>query len=516
MGAYNMGSANVTFNNVTFNWKNENYKGLQHAGNIVYNNCTINGQVFLYGNSDIFNECTFNQTSANAYNVWTYASKYVEFNKCTFNCAGKAVLVYAEKSTIFNTVKITETTFNASAPAAGKAAIEIDTSLTAGANIAIDGATVANGFDAGNVSGNRLWNNKKGNAEDKNNDIVVSVGGEIVLEPLPYYVTIGTTQYTSLQAAVNKAKNGDVIVLSDNIILTETLVVDGKTLTLDLNGKTLSFAGVATFSARNANVLISAIGGANVTIDGEGLVLANGAIFSTDDDSEIVIVTGTFDADFSDYLANDLRVLEVPQADGTVLYGVVSHSEVPFIGENGNWWVGKYDTGVIAQPKVEIVEVDGVRYWFINGVNTGYIADPTNAITPEIQIIDGVWYVDLKDGNGFQSTAVVAEGVDGIGIDKIVKVETVDNVDRYEITYTDGTVSVFHVANGNNGSQGAAGNTGLQGLPGAKGDRGEAGLNGLDNTWLVNNALIVSLVCVLLTVGIVLVLNNKRLNWWSK
>ena len=51
---------------------------------------------------------------------------------------------------------------NASAPVAGKAAIEIDSSLIKGAyNVTINGTT-ANGFAEGNVSGNTLWNNKKG------------------------------------------------------------------------------------------------------------------------------------------------------------------------------------------------------------------------------------------------------------------------------------------------------------------------------------------------------------------
>ena len=524
MGAYGMGGANVTFNNVTFIWGNADYKGLQHGGNIVYNNCTINGQVFLYGESNVFNNCTFNQTSAGAYNVWVYSSKKTEFNGCTIHSAGKAVLVYHEGGAFFNEVVVTNTIFNASAPVDGKAAIEIDTSLTAGASISIDAATVANGFGTGNVSGNSLWNNKKGNAEDKNNDIIITVGGETVLEPLPYYVTIGTTQYTSLQAAINKATNGATIVLSDNILLTETIVVDGKSITIDLNGKTISFAAPATFSARNANVLISVTGGASVTIDGDGMVLTNGAVIAVEDGSSLEIVTGTFDADVSAFVANGLRVVVAPQADGSVLYGVVSHNDTPYIGTNGNWWVGDYDTGVMAEPKVEIVEVDGVKYWFINGVNTGYIADPTDAITPEIKIEGNLWYIDLKDGNGFVSTGVVANAVDGIGIVKIEKLakENSDptapdfNIDTYQITYTDGTTSLFYVANGNNGDQGETGNTGLKGQDGAKGDRGPAGVNGNSNGWLVNNALLISLVCVLLTVGVALVLNHKRLNWWSK
>lgn len=57
--------AKITFNNVTFDYKtNGNYIGLQHADTLVYNNCIINGMVFLYAVNETFNSCTFNQTSA--------------------------------------------------------------------------------------------------------------------------------------------------------------------------------------------------------------------------------------------------------------------------------------------------------------------------------------------------------------------------------------------------------------------------------------------------------------------
>ena len=54
--------AKITFNNVTFDYKtNGNYIGLQHTDTLVYNNCTINGMVFLYAVNETFNGCTFNR-----------------------------------------------------------------------------------------------------------------------------------------------------------------------------------------------------------------------------------------------------------------------------------------------------------------------------------------------------------------------------------------------------------------------------------------------------------------------
>ena len=162
----------VSFENITLKYANTNYKGFQHTTQESYKNCTIIGQPFLYGDDVTFEGCTFEQESAGAYNVWTYGAKEVEFKKCTFNCAGKAVLVYNEKGHVHN-VTFNECVLNASAPAEGKAAVEIDSSFPNGGtghytvNFTI---TSANGFAEGNVSGNSLWNNKKGNNATVNVD----------------------------------------------------------------------------------------------------------------------------------------------------------------------------------------------------------------------------------------------------------------------------------------------------------------------------------------------------------
>ena len=165
-----MNGANVTFNNVTFNWASNGwpYHGLAHSGNLVYNNCTVNGTVFLYGASDTFNKCTFNVTG-DTYNVWTYGSKKATFNNCKFYSDGKSVLIYKEgtenenvdqyASFTPNAVSIENCEFYASSAATGKAAVEIDTSLFP-MNVAISNSS-AIGFDNGSVSGDMLWNVKK-------------------------------------------------------------------------------------------------------------------------------------------------------------------------------------------------------------------------------------------------------------------------------------------------------------------------------------------------------------------
>ncbi len=201
--------AKITFNNVTFDYKtNGNYIGLQHADTLVYDNCTINGMVFLYAVNETFNSCTFNQESADAYNVWTYGAQNVAFNGCTFNCVGKAVLVYNEGAIAKTDLTVTDTKFVASAPVTGKAAIEIDTSLMAGgATITVDDKTTDTGFATGSNSGKTLWNDKKQTA-DTNKNTTVTVAGEKVFEPKATVVkpvSVNGTSYETLEDAIDAA-----------------------------------------------------------------------------------------------------------------------------------------------------------------------------------------------------------------------------------------------------------------------------------------------------------------------
>ncbi len=203
--AVTLGNAKITFSGVTFDYKtNGNYIGLQHADTLVYNDCTVNGQVFLYAASETFNRCTFNQTSADSYNVWTYGAKAVTFNGCTFNCAGKSVFVYNEGYNSKTELAVSDCEFKASAPVEGKAAIEIDTSLMGGggATITVDATTTAKGFAEGSNSKSTLWNDKK-QTQDTNTNTTVTVAGVTVFAPI--VAKVGEKGYTTLAAALDVA-----------------------------------------------------------------------------------------------------------------------------------------------------------------------------------------------------------------------------------------------------------------------------------------------------------------------
>lgn len=169
--------AKITFNGITFQWGTANYKGIQHASELEYNDCIINGKVFLYAGKETFNHCTFNQDSAD-YCVWTYGAAETTFNDCTFNCKGKAVLVYNEGYIKTVKVEVNNTTFAASETVDKKAAIELDTHLMKGASITVDNASTATGFSTNTTDGAGLWNAKRIDSEN-NETVEVVVGGEV-------------------------------------------------------------------------------------------------------------------------------------------------------------------------------------------------------------------------------------------------------------------------------------------------------------------------------------------------
>ena len=167
VGKPNLGGSNVTFNGVTVNGSGYS-TGVQHVNTVTYNDATINGEMCLYGEKVVFNNCTFNLASGQY--IWTYGAKNVEFNNCTFNTAGKAILIYNEGAGASH-VTVKNCTFNATEGAkAGAianqncAAIEIDnfqSSGTGAAHVLVAEGNTYNSFFSGEW---RIKNALQGNA----------------------------------------------------------------------------------------------------------------------------------------------------------------------------------------------------------------------------------------------------------------------------------------------------------------------------------------------------------------
>lgn len=220
-------SVNVAFTGVTLERPtNTSYQGFHHAASETYTNCIIKGQYWTYGTTATFTGCSFETDDAANYNICTYGTQNITFTNCTFKCAGKSVLIYNEGGNGTN-ASFTGCSFTATAPVEGKAAIELDSSLLKNNmvySVTIDNATTATGFATGSVSGKPLWNNKKGSLAE----VTVGSRKELTIKPTA----------ESLPLLVSR---GGTIKLEESITLTEPLTIPaGKTVTLDLNGKTLS------------------------------------------------------------------------------------------------------------------------------------------------------------------------------------------------------------------------------------------------------------------------------------
>ena len=156
---YQRGST-FTFENLTIENGTDTYDGIV-CDELTYKNCTIKGVTTLYGKATFIN-CTFENTMANQYSIWTWGGTDVTFENCTFNTNGKAILLFGEEKTTNLTVN--NCTFNdRNGGAASKAAIEIGEANYGKHNnftVVINGSTVASGFAAGQNTGSKLWANK--------------------------------------------------------------------------------------------------------------------------------------------------------------------------------------------------------------------------------------------------------------------------------------------------------------------------------------------------------------------
>lgn len=153
-----------TIKDMTLKTTNTTYKGFT-ANKVNYENCKIASTYFCLAKNVVFKDCTFN-ISGDAYNIWTYSSDNMEFDNCTFNCDGKSVLIYIENSNgSTKNININKCKFISNNAIDGKASVEIDSSLGQAYTVNINNSSTK-GFGKGSVSGEELWNEKKGDLAD--------------------------------------------------------------------------------------------------------------------------------------------------------------------------------------------------------------------------------------------------------------------------------------------------------------------------------------------------------------
>ena len=158
---YQRGSS-FTFENVTVENGTDAFDGIV-CDELIYKNCTIKGVTTLYGKAT-FIDCTFENTMADQYSIWTWGGTDIKFDGCTFNTNGKAILLYGQSTAAKPTnLTVNNCVFNdRNNGSVGKAAIEVGNDYGATYNLTIN-KSVVNGFAVninGENTGTALWGNK--------------------------------------------------------------------------------------------------------------------------------------------------------------------------------------------------------------------------------------------------------------------------------------------------------------------------------------------------------------------
>ena len=202
--------------------------------------------------------------------------------------------------------------------------------------------------------------------------------------------------YEFLPAALNAAQNGDTVTLLSDVDLGDTYVTIDKSITFDLNGKTLSSSktwssdGVllvknATVTVKNGTVKATGIGSCAIRAD------RSGASMTLED------VTATVTSDKSSVMVGDFGSAVIKSGDYQGLY-VGSKSQVTLKG-------GTF------RPYMDNITNENVKsiFWKVNETT-----DATSRDCMEL-LGDGCVYVDenqnqVRTGGGFNTVVTVQKG----------------------------------------------------------------------------------------------------------
>ena len=178
------------------------------------------------------------------------------------------------------------------------------------------------------------------------------------------------------------------------------------------------------------------------------------------------------------------------------------NGETPYIGENGNWWIGFTDTKVKAAgtegkdgEKGENGETPYIGEngnWWIGATDTGVKAVGTDGadgtkgaegLTPSIGE-NGNWWIGTTDTGVKAAATDGADGKDGAdgtnGVDGRTPQLKIGDDNLWYVSYDNGQnwESLNVKATGEMGATGAKGEQGIQGVQGEKGDKGDQGEKG--------------------------------------
>ena len=223
-------------------------------------------------------------------------------------------------------------------------------------------------------------------SEDSNTDYVASVtmsNGE-------------TTNYTSLDDALNAAQNGDTVTLLSDVDLGETSVTIDKSITFDLGDKTLSssktWSSDGVLLVKDAAVTVK-----NGTVNATGIGSCAIRAYRSGASMTLEAVTATVTSDKSSVMVGDFGSAVIKSGDYQGLY-VGIKSQVTL--EGGTF-----------RPYMDTITNKNVKsiFWKVNETT-----DATSRDCMEL-LGDGCVYVDenqnqVRTGGGFNTVVTVQQG----------------------------------------------------------------------------------------------------------
>ena len=206
-----------------------------------------------------------------------------------------------------------------------------------------------------------------------------------------------TNNYTSLDDALNAAQDGDTVTLLSDVDLGETYVTISKSITFDLNGKTLSssesWLSYGVLMVKNATVTVK-----NGTVKAAGDASCAIRAYGSGASMTLENVTATVKSDNSSVTVGDFGSAVIKSGDYQGLY-VGIKSQVTL--EGGTF--RPYMDTIITNENVKSI------FWKVNETT-----DATSRDCMEL-LGDGCVYVDengkqVRTGGGFNTVVTVQQG----------------------------------------------------------------------------------------------------------
>ena len=202
--------------------------------------------------------------------------------------------------------------------------------------------------------------------------------------------------YESLPAALNAAQDGDTVTLLSDVDLGETYVTISKSITFDLNGKTLSssktWSSDGVLLVKNAAVTVK-----NGTVNATGIGSCAIRAYRSGASMTLEAVTATVTSDKSSVMVGDFGSAVIKSGDYQGLY-VGAKSQVTL--EGGTF-----------RPYMDTMTNENVKsiFWKVNETT-----DATSRDCMEL-LGDGCVYVDenrtqVRTGGGFNTVVTVQKG----------------------------------------------------------------------------------------------------------